>query len=162
MVSLADGCEAVQCRGIRAALRRSTTALRDDSARISSVEGPSVRGGVCRTAGVEVRKRCLQAARWHGVHQDCDFWPAPRQLFSSVAAFAESISAQRSASVFCRGPAQSLRAASNTAPCSTKELVESTTKWCVESEDVDQMCALISCSACSLSSVKVLTPAVWH
>jgi hypothetical protein len=39
---------------------------------------------------------------------------------SSVAAFAESISARRSASVFCRGFAQSLRAASNTAPCSTK------------------------------------------
>src|SRR5215212_3870886 len=31
-------------------------------------------------------------------------------------------------------------------------------KWCVESEDVDRMCALICCSAWSLSSMKVLTP----
>jgi hypothetical protein len=36
--------------------------------------------------------------------------------------------------------------------------VESTTKWCVESEGVDRICALMSCSACSLSSEKVLTP----
>ena len=30
-------------------------------------------------------------------------------------------------------------------------------KWCVESEEVDRICVLISCSACSLSSLKVLT-----
>src|SRR5215207_6796783 len=46
---------------------------------LSSVEGPSVRTRVCRIAGGEVRKQCLPAARWHGVHQDCDFWPVPRQ-----------------------------------------------------------------------------------
>jgi hypothetical protein len=62
-------------------------------------------------------------------------------MSSSVAAFAESISARRSASVFCRGSAQSLRSASSTAPCSTNWLVESTMKWCVESEEVDRICA---------------------
>jgi hypothetical protein len=36
------------------------------------------------------------------------------------AEFAESIRARRSPSVFCRGFARSPRAASNTAPCSTK------------------------------------------
>jgi hypothetical protein len=31
-------------------------------------------------------------------------------------------------------------------------------KWWVDSEEVDRMCALICCSACSLSSMKVLMP----
>src|SRR5215213_2728365 len=79
-------------------------------------------------------------------------------MFTSVLALAESISARRSASVSCRGTAQSLRAASNIAPCSTKELVESITKWWAESGDEDRRCALISCSAWSLSSMKVLMP----
>jgi hypothetical protein len=52
----------------------------------------------------------------------------------------------------------SLRAASKTASRSTKWLVVSATKCSADSEDGRGMCALVSCSACSLSSINVLTP----
>jgi hypothetical protein len=86
-------------------------------------------------------------------------WLSARSLamITSVLALAESISARRSASVSCRGSAQSLRAASRTAPRSTRELVVSATKCSAESEDGRWICALMSCSAYSLSSMKVLT-----
>jgi len=51
----------------------------DNLGLISSVLGPSVRSGVSRTAGVELRKQSLPAGRWREAHRDRDCGPAPQQ-----------------------------------------------------------------------------------
>ena len=103
-----------------------------------------------------MRKQCLRAARRHGVHQDRGF----RQLLGNVLQ-RRCISRINQRSKVAIGLLPRLCAEPKSGEQHRSlfnEVVAGAHNEAMESTDVDRMCALISCSARSSSSVKVLTP----